>query len=73
MKGGPSFEDLVLEVLTSKGYSADNLARQPIYIQSFEQGNLQYLATKTDLPLIQLLGGWCAPLSTSRVLLLGVL
>ena len=27
---------------------------QPIFLQSFEQKNLQYLRPRTDLPLVQL-------------------
>jgi glycerophosphoryl diester phosphodiesterase len=49
---GLSLEEPLLEVLTAAGHR-DRSA--PVYIQSFEMGNLKELRSKTDLPLIQLL------------------
>jgi glycerophosphoryl diester phosphodiesterase len=45
-------EDRLLEALQKRGL---NRAGTPIFIQSFESGNLQYLRGKTELPLVQLL------------------
>ncbi|MBE9209535.1 glycerophosphodiester phosphodiesterase [Nostoc sp. LEGE 06077] len=46
--------NLALEepLLATLGYQAENT---PIFIQSFEVSNLQYLAQKTHLPLVQLI------------------
>ncbi len=51
---GLPIEDHLLDVLKKAGY---NSASSPVFIQSFEQGNLQYLKTKTDIRLMQLLDG----------------
>jgi glycerophosphoryl diester phosphodiesterase len=46
------FEDAVVAVLHANyGNSAD----APVFVQSFEVANLQYLRTQTNLPLVQLL------------------
>ena len=49
---GLALEAPLLTTLTANGYQGANA---PIFIQSFEVGNLQDLSTKTDLPLVQLL------------------
>jgi len=45
-------EDRLLEALNRRGL---NKAGAPIFIQSFESANLQYLRAKTPLPLVQLM------------------
>ncbi len=45
-------EDRLLDALQRRGL---NQAGTPIFIQSFESANLQYLRPKTDLPLVQLM------------------
>jgi glycerophosphoryl diester phosphodiesterase len=45
-------EDRLLEALQKRSL---NRADAPIFIQSFESGNLQYLRARTELPLVQLL------------------
>jgi glycerophosphoryl diester phosphodiesterase len=45
-------EDRLLEALQKRGL---NKAGTPIFIQSFESANLQYLRAKTELPLVQLM------------------
>lgn len=48
------FEDIVVSILhTNYG----NSANAPVFLQSFEVFNLQYLATKTDINIVQLLSG----------------
>jgi glycerophosphoryl diester phosphodiesterase len=49
---GLALEDTLLATLQANGYQGANA---PVFIQSFEVSNLKYLATKTDLPLVQLL------------------
>ncbi len=49
---GLALEAPLLATLTANGYQGANA---PVFIQSFEVGNLQDLSTKTDLPLVQLL------------------
>jgi glycerophosphoryl diester phosphodiesterase len=49
---GLSLEDALLATLAANSYQDGNA---PVFIQSFEVTNLQYLSTKTDLPLVQLL------------------
>ncbi|MEH2038059.1 glycerophosphodiester phosphodiesterase [Nostoc sp.] len=49
---GLALEAPLLTTVTANGYQGANA---PIFIQSFEVGNLQDLSTKTDLPLVQLL------------------
>ncbi|MDZ8030581.1 glycerophosphodiester phosphodiesterase [Nostoc sp. DedSLP04] len=49
---GLALEPPLLATLTANGYQGANA---PVFIQSFEVGNLQDLSTKTDLPLVQLL------------------
>lgn len=62
MPEGMRMSDIVLGVLSEKGYGGDveseTWAAQPVFIQSFEVGNLKYLSGITDIPLVQLLGGW---------------
>lgn len=45
-------EDRLLDALNKRGL---NQAGTPIFIQSFESANLQYLRAKTELPLVQLM------------------
>ncbi|MBL8271195.1 glycerophosphodiester phosphodiesterase [Steroidobacter sp.] len=45
-------EDRLLEVLNRRGL---NKVGTPIFIQSFESANLQYLRPKTELPMVQLM------------------
>ena len=45
-------EDRLLQALQKRDL---NRADAPIFIQSFESGNLQYLRERTELPLVQLL------------------
>jgi glycerophosphoryl diester phosphodiesterase len=49
---GLPLEDTLIANLEANGYQGTDA---PVFIQSFEVGNLQYLATKTDLPLVQLI------------------
>jgi len=49
---GLSLEEPLLKTLQANGYQGVNA---PVFIQSFEVSNLQYLSKKTDLPLVQLL------------------
>lgn len=49
---GLSLEPPLLATLQANGYEGANA---PVFIQSFEVSNLQDLAKKTDLPLVQLL------------------
>lgn len=51
---GLAFEDKLLEMLTAAGWT-DKSA--PVFIQSFETGNLKYLRKKTQLRLVQLVDG----------------
>jgi glycerophosphoryl diester phosphodiesterase len=48
------FEDIVVSIL-HEHYG--NVADAPVFLQSFEVSNLQYLKKRTRIPLIQLLGG----------------
>ena len=49
---GLPLEDTLFATLQANGYQGANA---PVFIQSFEVSNLKYLATKTNLPLVQLL------------------
>jgi glycerophosphoryl diester phosphodiesterase len=49
-----SLEEPLLRSLRQHGYTSKT---SPVFIQSFEVGNLKALASKTRLPLIQLLNG----------------
>jgi len=49
---GLPLEEPLVKILADNGYKFNN---DPIFIQSFETGNLQKLSQLTDLPLIQLL------------------
>lgn len=51
---GLALEDRLLAVLQRHGW---NHRSAPVFIQSFEQGNLKYLRSKTSVKLIQLLDG----------------
>ncbi len=51
---GLPIEDHLLDVLKKAGYTG---ASSPVFIQSFEQGNLQYLKTRTGIRLMQLVDG----------------
>ncbi|KXZ42399.1 hypothetical protein GPECTOR_152g54 [Gonium pectorale] len=54
-----TISDIVLNLLKKHGYkgpiNSPAWARRPAFIQSFEVNNLKYLATKTCIPLIQLM------------------
>ena len=53
--GKNAFEDkLVTTLHTAYG----NVATAPVFIQSFEVSNLQYLNTKTNIKLVQLIDAW---------------
>jgi glycerophosphoryl diester phosphodiesterase len=49
---GLPFEEPLLAALETQGYRGP---QAPVFIQSFETGNLQALRRRTDLPLVQLL------------------
>ncbi|MBD2099185.1 glycerophosphodiester phosphodiesterase [Trichocoleus sp. FACHB-591] len=51
---GLSLEEPLVETLNKNGYIGLNA---PVFIQSFEVGNLQQLNQLTDVPLVQLFGG----------------
>ncbi|MEO1045414.1 MAG: glycerophosphodiester phosphodiesterase [Pseudomonadota bacterium] len=51
---GLPFEEKLVQQLHRAGYRG---ADAPIFIQSFEVGNLQKLSRMTDLPLVQLISG----------------
>ncbi len=51
------FEDVLVATLHA---SYGNTADAPVFIQSFEVGNLQYLRTQTNIRLVQLLGSGAA-------------
>lgn len=51
---GLAFEDKLLDMLKAAGWSEKT---SPVFIQSFETGNLKYLRKKTQLRLIQLVDG----------------
>ncbi len=51
---GLPLEDRLLEVLGRYGY---NERKSPVFIQSFEVGNLKYLRSRTKLKLVQLVDG----------------
>ncbi|MBD2199912.1 MULTISPECIES: glycerophosphodiester phosphodiesterase [Calothrix] len=55
---GLALEAPLLAILQANGYQGANA---PIFIQSFEVSNLKYLASKTDLPLVQLLNNTGKP------------
>uniref|UniRef100_H2YK04 glycerophosphodiester phosphodiesterase n=1 Tax=Ciona savignyi TaxID=51511 RepID=H2YK04_CIOSA len=46
-----TMEDLLLEALESHGYTSRD---SPCFIQSFDESSLQYMAKRTDLPLVHL-------------------
>ena len=51
---GLSLEEPLLRTLDANGYRT---AKDPVFLQSFEVGNLRELAAKTDLRIVQLFGG----------------
>lgn len=51
---GLAFEDKLLDMLKAAGWTEKT---SPVFIQSFETGNLKYLRKKTQLRLIQLVDG----------------
>jgi glycerophosphoryl diester phosphodiesterase len=51
---GLPLEDRILDVLTRAGW---NHANAPVFIQSFEVGNLRYLRSRTRVKLVQLIDG----------------
>jgi len=55
---GLPLEDSLLATLQANGYQGANA---PVFIQSFEVRNLQYLAAKTNLPLVQLINSTGKP------------
>ena len=48
------FEDVVVSILHA---NYGNTPNAPVFLQSFEVANLQYLSTQTDIRLVQLLSG----------------
>lgn len=61
---GLPIEDKLLDVLKKAGYTS---AASPVYIQSFETANLKYLKKKTDIRLMQLVGGDTDPTTGEMV------
>ncbi|KAG2435711.1 hypothetical protein HXX76_006909 [Chlamydomonas incerta] len=61
-----TMSDIVLNVLKKHGYkgpiNSKAWSKQPVFIQSFEVGNLKYLSRKTCIPLVQLLSDWNTPI-----------
>ncbi len=61
---GLPLEERMVEILHAAGFQG---REAPVFLQSFEVGNLRYLRTLTDLPLVQLLdtdgGPWDVPRS----------
>ena len=57
---GLALEDRLLDALYEHGYGDPHA---PVFIQSFEPGNLQWLRSRTGLPLVQLVEatGTCGP------------
>lgn len=49
------FEDTLVSTLHA---AYGNSRNAPVFIQSFEVGNLQYLNTQTDIKLVQLMDAW---------------
>lgn len=49
---GLPLEERMVEILHAAGFQS---REAPVFLQSFEVGNLRYLRTLTDLPLVQLL------------------
>lgn len=52
---GLPLEDRLLAALTRAGW---NSRRAPVFVQSFEQANLQYIRSKSSVKLIQLIDGY---------------
>ena len=57
-RAGLALEEPLLAVLRRHGYED---AQAPVFIQSFEVGNLKALRTRTGIPLVQLIGATGAP------------
>lgn len=55
---GLTLEDTLLATLQANNYQGANA---PVFIQSFEVKNLQYIAKKSDLPLVQLINSTGKP------------
>lgn len=55
---GLSLEEPLVKILSENGYTQKN---DPVFIQSFEVGNLQKLKTLTSLPLVQLISDQGCP------------
>jgi len=55
---GLALEERLLDVLEDHGYADSD---DPVFIQSFETTNLQWLSRHTDIPLVQLIEGTGAP------------
>ena len=55
---GLSLEEPLVATLDANGYSG---ASAPVFIQSFETGNLKQLNAMTDVPLVQLIAGSGSP------------
>jgi len=55
---GLAMEDALVAVLAANGW---NHAKAPVFIQSFEVGNLRYLRTITEVALVQLLNAGGRP------------
>ena len=51
---GLSLEEPLVAILNENGYIGTDA---PVFVQSFEVGNLQFLNTLTDVPLVQLFSG----------------
>lgn len=57
---GTTVSDILLDILWRNGYASDALCtpgwvRRPVYIQSFEYGNLRYIHGKSLAPLVLLI------------------
>jgi glycerophosphoryl diester phosphodiesterase len=59
---GLALEDRLLDILRRHGLER---ADAPVYVQSFESANLQYLHARTQLPLVQLLDDAALELDTA--------
>jgi len=59
MMVGLSLEEPLVDILKANGYDKEN---SPVFIQSFEVGNLKELNTRIDVPLVQLLDAKILPM-----------
>jgi glycerophosphoryl diester phosphodiesterase len=59
---GLRMEEILLAALHRRGYSgppgSEAWLARPSYIQCFEPTSLEYMSTKSSVPLVLLLGGW---------------